>query len=125
KSSAVTPAPAASTAPAPPAWIQRSNANAQVLLEVLARFAPEQAGQFGVPGLDEQVLDLRPGVLDRSRAATKEAVAKLESRRASESDAAVLQDLDILITRAKENQEGQELQEKLMLPYINVHGIVF
>src|SRR5438552_17110198 len=64
KSSAVTPAPAASTAPAPPAWIQRSNANAQVLLEVLARFAPEQAGQFGVPGLDEQVLDLRPGVLN-------------------------------------------------------------
>src|SRR5438477_11271575 len=60
-SAAVSSAPTAAVAPAPPEWIQRSNANAAVLLEVLARFAPEQAGQFGLPGLDEQVLDLRPG----------------------------------------------------------------
>ena len=51
------------TAGAPPAqdpraWIAVSNRHAQVLLDVLARFAPESAGQFGVTGLDEAVSNL-------------------------------------------------------------------
>ena len=42
----------------PRAWIAVSNRHAQVLLDVLARFAPESAGQFGVTGLDEAVSNL-------------------------------------------------------------------
>src|SRR5204863_4948838 len=51
---AATPSPAASAAPRP-AWIAKSDANAQVLLDVIARFGPEFAGQIGINGLDEQV----------------------------------------------------------------------
>src|SRR5262249_16705015 len=62
--------------PAPrPAWIVKSDASAQVLLKVFARFLPEGAGQLGVPGLDEQVLDLQPLLYERTQAATKEALA--------------------------------------------------
>ena len=48
--------PAAATAPsvtpvrATPAWVETSNRDAQILLEPQARFAPESASFFGVPG---------------------------------------------------------------------------
>ena len=61
---------ATSSAPAKPApWIQRSNENAQLLLDVMAKFAPEAAGRFGVSGLDEQVFDLTPGYEERANVA--------------------------------------------------------
>ncbi|HET6898863.1 MAG TPA: hypothetical protein VFK70_10965 [Vicinamibacteria bacterium] len=96
---------AAQTAPSPsprPAWIAKSDANADVLLKVAARFAPESAGQVGVSGLGEQVRDLQPRLYERSEAANKEALAELERRRAAETDPLVRQDLDILIVSAKD-----------------------
>jgi uncharacterized protein (DUF885 family) len=127
---AATPAPAqppaaGAVAKAPPDWVAKSNQNAQVLLELFARFAPENAGRMGVPGLDEQIMDLKPGMVERARAAVTEAVTKLEQARATETNPAVRQDLDIMIDQARMHLEGQELNEKTMLPYFDVHGTVF
>ena len=116
----------AAAAPAPaPAWVQRSDENTQVLLEVLARFGPEGAGQLGVPGLDEQILDLSPGFPERSKAAAREAAGELRRRLATEKDPAVRQDLQILINAAEDNIRGAEMEEKYFLPYFNVTQIVF
>jgi hypothetical protein len=41
-----------------PAWIAKSNANAQVLVDNLAKFAPEFAGRMGVTGYDDKIADL-------------------------------------------------------------------
>ncbi|HWU52790.1 MAG TPA: DUF885 domain-containing protein, partial [Tahibacter sp.] len=49
-------------------WVARSNANAQSVLKVLADFSPESASSLGLPGYDEGVFDLKPGVNDRFRA---------------------------------------------------------
>ena len=117
--------PAARTTVPPPEWVQRSNANAMVLMQVLGKFAPEQAGVFGAGGLDEEILDLKPNVNERMKSTVEQAVAVLQQRRASEQDPAVLQDLDILIARARQEVEGQGLREKLELPYIDVAGTVF
>src|ERR1044072_9894672 len=87
----------------PPAWVARSNENAQVLLKVIARFNPESAGQFGVEGLDEQVVDWKPGVIERSNQATREAAKTLKERLASEKDESVRQDLEILLSSAESN----------------------
>ncbi|MFL5371240.1 MAG: hypothetical protein ACJ78Z_13680, partial [Myxococcales bacterium] len=38
--------------------IERSNANAQVLLAVQAKFFPEQASRAGIAGLDDRITDL-------------------------------------------------------------------
>ncbi len=38
-----------------PEWVKRSNANAQILLDVLARFSPESAARFGVEGFDAEI----------------------------------------------------------------------
>ena len=119
-------APAASSSmPAAPAWIARSNANAQVLLEVMARFGPEQAGFFGVEGLDREIMDLKPGIDERSKQAVQEAATTLEQRLAGEKDPAVRQDLEILIKAAREHQKGDELTRKYDLPYFNVTESVF
>ncbi|MDH3253186.1 MAG: DUF885 domain-containing protein, partial [Ignavibacteria bacterium] len=60
-----------------PAWIERSNSNAQVLLDVMARFNPEYAARLGVEGLDEEIADLKQGVAERTDAALQEAVRTL------------------------------------------------
>src|SRR5512142_3566903 len=64
------PQPAATPAPA---WVATSNAYAQVLLKTLAEFNPEFASRFGLPGYDTKVIDLKPNVDQRSRAALAKA----------------------------------------------------
>ncbi|HSK79417.1 MAG TPA: DUF885 domain-containing protein [Thermoanaerobaculia bacterium] len=116
----------AAAAPAPtPAWVERSDENAQVLLEVLARFGPEGAGQLGIPGLDEQILDLSPGFVERATAAASQAGDELRRRLATEKDPAVRQDLQILIGATEDNIRGNRMEEKYFLPYFNVTQIVF
>lgn len=118
------------TAGAPPAqdaraWIAVSNRHAQVLLDVLARFAPESAGQFGVSGLDEAVSSLSTENRDKGRAATAAALATLQAARKTEQDPLVRQDLDILIKSAQTNLRGGQLFQERTLPYTDVTALVF
>jgi hypothetical protein len=122
---AVLSSQAAVSPPASPAWVQRSNENAQVLLQVMARFSPEAAAHFGLPGYDEQIFDLKPGFIEREKAATEEAIGVLRLRLAAETDPPVRQDLEILIRAAEDNIKGTELSLKYELPYFSVSRVVF
>jgi hypothetical protein len=113
------------TPPAAPAWVQRSNANAFVVLGVMAKFSPEAAGRFGVPGLDKEILDLKPGFDDRSRQATLASLTTLEQKLAAEKDPAVRQDLEILIQAVRQHLEGDSLTRAILLPYFDVSSTVF
>jgi hypothetical protein len=86
----------------PPAWIVESNQNAQVLVEVVARFLPEGAGKWGVNGLDDQILDLKPGFVDRQKQTAKDCIGTLRSRLTKAKDPRVRQDLEILINAAQD-----------------------
>ncbi|RAO75813.1 DUF885 domain-containing protein [Dyella jiangningensis] len=108
-----------------PTWIERSNTDAKVLLDVLARFNPEFASQIGVPGYDDKVVDLKPDVDARTRAALVEAKGKLEKMLATEKDENVRQDLQIMIKAANEQVEGIDLNHKYMLPYQDVGQTIF
>jgi hypothetical protein len=119
------PWPAAVSQPVAPEWVQRSNANAQVLIEIFARVAPEQAGQMGVPGLDEEILDLKPGYVGRQLEMTRKGVETLRQRLEAESDPAIKQDLEILIDAAERHIEGTELAERLVLPFFSVTSTVY
>ena len=105
--------------------LARSNENAQVLITVFSRFSPEGAGFFGVSDMDEQIFDLKPGLTERSIAATEEAVAVLKGRLATEKDPGVRQDLEILIEAAEESIEGTKLTQKLQIPYFSLTETVF
>jgi Bacterial protein of unknown function (DUF885) len=121
---ATTPATAAPARTAP-AWVETSNRDAQILLEPQARFAPESASFFGVPGYDEQVADLGPDTPSRYRAAMTQAKAQLEQKLQVERDPDVRQDLAIMIRAAGENIEGSTLNERLALPWNDTPSLVF
>lgn len=106
-------------------WVARSNVNAQSVLKVLADFSPESASSLGLPGYDEGVFDLKPGVNDRFRAASVAAKAQLEARRSSESDARVLQDLDIMIAATQRQIDSTNINEKYLLPYFDIGQAIF
>lgn len=115
----------ASTPPADRGWIERSNQNAQLLLEVQARFQPELAARQGVAGLDDRISDFAPGHLQRQREATRQVQAELAHRLAAEKDPLVAQDLQILIDAAGRQIKGSELRERLSVPYYNLPQLVF
>lgn len=108
-----------------PEWIERSNANAKVLLDVMAHFTPEFASQVGFPGYDDKVADLKPGIDERSRSALAETKVKLQKLLATEKDANVRQDLQIMIKTVDEQIEGIDLNRKYMLPVQDVGQLIF
>lgn len=108
-----------------PTWIERSNTDAKVLLDVMAKFNPEFASQVGVLGFDDKVADLKPDVDARSRAAFVDAKGKLEKMLASEKDENVRQDLQIMIKAVDQQIEGIDLNHKYMLPYQDVGQLIF
>ena len=106
-------------------WVEKSNEHAQIVLEVLARFAPEGAGSIGVDGLDEKVSDLGPGIYERGMQATRDVLAELQEREAKETHPKVSQDLGILIKALEDNIFSSELNRANMLPYYNISQTVF
>ena len=116
-----------SPAAAPPAqsWIDRSNQNAQVLLDVQARFFPEGGARLGIAGIDERIIDLTPGHHEREREALQQALAQLEQWRSVEQDPLVAQDLTILVEAGRRQVRGSELDDRLLVPFCNVPRMIF
>ena len=106
-------------------WVEESNRNAEVLLEVMARFNPEFAGQMGVEGVDEKVIDLKPGVDERSQAAIAAAEEELKARLEKATHPKVRQDLHILIESAEDQIKGEQINRKYTLLYFNGPQIAF
>ncbi len=106
-------------------WVEKSDAHAQVVLDVLAKLSPEGAGQLGVDGLDEEISDLGPGIHERSIKMTEDLLTELRVRLKDESDSKVRQDLGILIQMLEDNITSSNLNYEQMLPYYNISQTVF
>jgi hypothetical protein len=111
--------------PAPASWVERSNADAKVLLDTIARISPEFATEVGLGGYDTRVADLKPGVDERSRAALVEAKGRLQEMLATEKDPNVREDLKIMIEATARQIEGIDLNRKYLLPYNDIGSLVF
>ena len=109
----------------PADWIARSNADAQTLLDITARFSPESATDIGVKGYDEKTADLGPDTDKRQREALVAARTKYAQRLAEEKDPNVHQDLQILIKQIDGNIKGIDLNDKYLLPWYDAGQIVF
>ncbi len=106
-------------------WVAESNRNAQLLLDVSARYTPEQAAQIGVEGHDGEVFDIKPRSSERQEADLAEVAKKLEAARAAATDKYVKQDLDILIAAANNQRITSELNRKYMLPFFDVPQAIY
>ena len=110
---------------ASPDWVQRSNENAKILLDVFSKYNPEFAGQLGVEGVDENIIDLNPGYNERANKDTVAAIETLRLRLKEEADPAVRQDLEIMIKTALDAIKGTELNQKYLIPSFNVQQTFF
>ncbi|MFK8032427.1 MAG: DUF885 domain-containing protein [Gammaproteobacteria bacterium] len=106
-------------------WIEASNANAQEVLKVMAKYSPEGAGSLGVDGLDEEISDYEKRIYERSTADVEKAVKDLKKRLKKESHPTVRQDLQILIKALEDSMTSSKLDRDNMLPYFNVSQTVF
>lgn len=106
-------------------WVTRSNENAALLQQVLARYSPESASQLGIDGHDEEILDLTRDTFDAQKADFGRVAAEYRRLAATESDARVRQDLEILIGAAEDNLSSNEVNHRHFWPYIDVSGLVF
>lgn len=106
-------------------WVARSNENARVLLDLLARFNPEQAGQLGVDGLDAEIFQAPLDLSEQTIRAIETALDELEKRQAKETHPAVRQDLEILIDAAHQSIEGTEVNDRFLLPYLDLPNAIF
>ena len=106
-------------------WVKRSNANAKLMLELLAKLQPEMAAEFGVEGYDDQISDLSPGFVERELKASRQVHAELVRRLAAEGDPRVKQDLEILVKAASDIIKGTELTEKLKVPDYSLDELIF
>ncbi|HLJ47787.1 MAG TPA: DUF885 domain-containing protein [Bryobacteraceae bacterium] len=113
--------PAANT----PAWVARSNENALYVLKGFAHFGPEGVASLGIDGFDDQILDLKPKIYERSQEYTREVIKNLESRLANEKDPLVRQDLEILIDSLQKNLHGSEVQHNYQISYSDLPQTVF
>jgi hypothetical protein len=110
---------------AQPSWIEESNKNAQILLDVMARYNAESAATFGVEGHDNEIFDLKPQFSERQEADLGTAITRLEQLRSSASDPLVRRDVDILIGAARDQKHSLELNRQLALPFFDVGQAVF
>ncbi|QGZ42915.1 DUF885 family protein [Pseudoduganella flava] len=108
-----------------PAWVEKSNANAQLLLIVGAKYAPENASSLGVDGYDERIMDLSRDQFAPQQRDTRAAIAELRRRLANERDQKVKQDLEILIKAGEDQLRTAALERKYFLPYLNVAQLLY
>jgi hypothetical protein len=106
-------------------WIDKSNQHAQLVLDMLSRFHPEVGSMFGVPGVDERVIDLGPGIDERELAVMRETEAALKTRLAGESDTQVKQDLEIMLDLVARSIEVHVASEAILLPYRHLAETIY
>ena len=106
-------------------WLKQSNQNAQILLDILARYSPESATSLGVEGHDAEVLDLKPQYVERQEADLEAAVVRLEALHAATGDNRIRQDLDILVEAARSQRETSQLNRKYLLPFFDLPQAVY
>ncbi len=106
-------------------WLTRSNEIAYTVLEMNARFVPEFAGQQGIDGYDEEVIDLKANLHERQMAVEAERLAYLEAQLENESDPRVRQDIEIMIKAVEDGIEASQINYERVSPYGNLAGLVF
>jgi Bacterial protein of unknown function (DUF885) len=107
------------------AWVARSNENAAILLKAIGTFSPEEVSGRGLPGYDKEVTDLARGNSERVRGQLDGARNALKAALAAEADPQVREDLEIMIHACDLRMEGNDLNERLLLTYVDVGRLVF
>jgi uncharacterized protein (DUF885 family) len=107
------------------AWIAKSNAYTQQLLDIQFEHAPESGSRQGLVKFDKEIS--KPTLADRQlRRKEEEAVlAKLKAAQATEKDKNVVQDLEIIQKAFDLQFREEDYQLGHNVPFINASSAVF
>jgi uncharacterized protein (DUF885 family) len=106
-------------------WIEDSDQNAMLVLERQAAFQPESIARAGLSEFDGDILDLGPDYRARQDANDRALLDELKTRLADEDHPKVRQDLEILIQSISDEIETRRIDSEYMLPYYNIHQLIF
>lgn len=106
-------------------WIADSDKNAMLILRSQASFQPESVASTGLDEFDGDVRDLGARYSERQDDNDRRLLAEMQKRLARESDEKVRQDLQILIQSLQDGIESRRIDRQYMLPYFNVHRLLF
>ncbi len=112
-------------APAAEPWIERSDRNSAIVIEMQGAFYPEFTSELGVDRFDTAVLDLEPENAKRYDAAAGRVLELLSAGRKTESDPKVRQDLDLLIDAVGSRRQTRALEYRLLIPYFDPSKHIF
>lgn len=106
-------------------WIEQSDINAMVLLRAEAAFYPEDIASSGIEEFDGDIFDLKQGVFERRQQSSQALLRDMQNRLAKEPHPKVQQDLQILITSITDDLATDVIEHDNLLPYYNLHKILF
>ena len=106
-------------------WIEDSDVNAMLVLSSQASFQPEAVASSGLSEFDGDVFDINANYLERQDANDRELLTELQRRLVAEEHPKVRQDLEILIQSINDEIETRRIGHEYMLPYFDMHGIMF
>lgn len=106
-------------------WIEESDKNAMLVLRSQAAFQPESVARAGLSEFDGEIFDLKINYIERQDANNQKLLIELNKRLAVESHPKVRQDLEILIQSLNDEIETRRINRKYMLPYFNMHQVIF
>ena len=112
-------------APAAEPWIERSDRNSAIVIEMQGAFYPEFTSELGVDRFDTAVLDLEPENAKRYDAAAGRVLELLSAGRKTESDPKVRQDIDLLIDAVGSRRQTRALEYRLLIPYFDPSKHIF
>ncbi len=107
------------------AWIVKSNAYTNTLLDIQLEHSPEAGSQQGVAKFDTRISD--PSLADelKARQETEAAIGKIKAARTQETDKKVQEDLDILIKTFDLSFRTQDFELQHKVPFDNVSASIF
>jgi hypothetical protein len=121
----VTVAASASGSAAPALPARGPEDPALVLLGLVGRFAPESLSNLGLPGREDDIIDLRPGLDERVDATLREAVSTLREQATTATDAKRRLDAQIVLQAAENMAEEEQLTRALFMPHQDVGKVVY
>jgi uncharacterized protein (DUF885 family) len=116
---------AAASAPASRAWIEKSNAYTNKLLDVQLEHSPERGSNQGLAKFDERISDPRLADELAERRELEAALKQIDAARPQESDKRVEEDLDILHKAFDLRFRRQDYGLKHEVPFMNASEQVF
>lgn len=106
-------------------WIEDSDKNAMLVLQSQARYQPESVASDGLSEFDGDVVDLNASYSERRDSSDRKLLVELNKRLNAEKHPKVRQDLEILMQSLNDDIDTRRINRQYMLPYFNVHRILF